>query len=209
MKDFTNERKKANRAVVFSCRPFPNILKYKDQFHQKLIDRQTEYELIVPNFLFAEPNKFILVKIPFSISNENTVKRFLDKLQSFAYHKFDIAVKWFTNKIRSLFCLQDKNMHLTCKIYEICSYSANHTGKTKQNVETRWNKHENPNKDSEPAKHLREIPDHKFDWKIRFTAPTNAKLHKILESSMIALKQPSLNKQLDFDLLILFRNGVT
>ena len=96
MKDFTNERKKANRAVVFSCRPFPNILKYKDQFHQKLIDRQTEYELIVPNFLFAEPNKFILVKIPFSISNENTVKRFLDKLQSFAYHKFDIAVKWFT-----------------------------------------------------------------------------------------------------------------
>ena len=29
-KDFTNNRKKTNRAVVFSCRPFPNILKYKD-----------------------------------------------------------------------------------------------------------------------------------------------------------------------------------
>ena len=25
-----NHRKKTNRAVVFSCRPFPNILKYKD-----------------------------------------------------------------------------------------------------------------------------------------------------------------------------------
>ena len=29
-KDFTNHRKKTNRAVVFSCRPFPNILKYRD-----------------------------------------------------------------------------------------------------------------------------------------------------------------------------------
>ena len=28
--DFTNHRKKTNRAVVFSCRPFPNILKYRD-----------------------------------------------------------------------------------------------------------------------------------------------------------------------------------
>ena len=39
--------------------------------------------------------------------------------------------------------------------------------------------------------------------------PTNAKLRKILESSMIALQQPKLNEQLDFDQLILFRNGVT
>ena len=29
-KDFTNHRKKTNRAVVFSSRPFPNILKYRD-----------------------------------------------------------------------------------------------------------------------------------------------------------------------------------
>ena len=31
-KDFTNHRKKTNRAVVFSCRPFPNILKYMDNW---------------------------------------------------------------------------------------------------------------------------------------------------------------------------------
>ena len=30
-KDFTNHGKKTNRAVVFSSRPFPNILKYRDQ----------------------------------------------------------------------------------------------------------------------------------------------------------------------------------
>ena len=29
-KDFTNRRKKTNWAVAFSCRPSPNILKYKD-----------------------------------------------------------------------------------------------------------------------------------------------------------------------------------
>ena len=78
-----------------------------------------------------------------------------------------------------------------------------------RNVETRWNEHENPNKYSELAKHLRNFPDHKFNWQILLTAPTNAKLRKIMESSMIALKQPSLNEQLDFDQLILFRNSVT
>ena len=180
------------------------------QFHQKLIDEQAEYELIIPDFLFAEPKKFILVEIPYCVSNENTVKRFLGKLQSFVHHKLDIAVKWSTKKIRSLFRLKDKNPHPACKIYEgICSCSANYIGETKRNVETRWNEHENPNKDSEPAKHLRKFPDHKFDWKILLTAPVNAKLCKIVESSMIALKQPSLNEQLDFDQLILFRNGVT
>ena len=67
-----------------------------------------------------------------------------------------------------------------CKIYEgICSCSANYIGETKRNVETRWNEHENPNKDSEPAKHLRKFPDHKFDWKILLTAPTNAKLRNL------------------------------
>ena len=38
--------------------------------------------MIIPDFLFGEPKKFILVEIPFWISNENTVKRFLDKFQS-------------------------------------------------------------------------------------------------------------------------------
>ena len=103
-----------------------------------------------------------------------------------------------------------QNPHPACKIYEgICSCSANYIGETKRNVETRWNERENPNKDSEPAKHLRKFLDHKFDWKILLTAPTSAKLRKILESLGIALKQPSLNEQLDFDKLILFRNGVT
>ena len=54
-----------------------------------------------------------------------------------------------------------------------------------------------------------DFPDHKFDWKILLTVHANTKLCKILESSIIALKRPSLNEQLNFDQLILFRNGVT
>ena len=119
----------------------------------------------------------ILVEIPFRIGNET-------KLQSFVHYKFDIAVKWSTKKISSLFCLRDKNPHLACKIYEgNCSCSANYIGETQRNVETQWNEHENLYKDSEPAKHIIGFPDHKFDWKILLTAPTNAKLRKINNSS--------------------------
>ena len=81
------------------------------QFHQKLVDKQTEYELIIPDVLFAEPKKSILVEISLCISNENTVKRILEKLQSFVHHKFDIGVNWSTKKIRSLFRLKYNNLH--------------------------------------------------------------------------------------------------
>ena len=139
--------------AVFPIRFVDNVI---HQLHQKLIDKQAQYELIITYFLFAEPNKFILVDIPYCVSNENTITRFLAKLQSFVHHKFDISVKWSTKKIRILFRLKDKNPHPTCKIYKgICSCSANYIGETKRNMETRWNEHENPNKDSEPAKHHR------------------------------------------------------
>ena len=80
-------------------------------------------------------------------------------------------------------------------------------GETKRNVETRWNKHENPNKVFEPAKHLRDFPNRKFNWEIHGTYIP--KICKILESSMTALKRLSLKEQLNFDQLILFRNGLT
>ena len=106
--------------AVFSTRFVDNVIHL---FHQKLIDKQAEYELIIPDFL---------VEIPFCLSNKNTVKNFLDKLKSFVHHKFDIEVKWSAKKIRSLFRLKDKNPHPACKIYEgICSFSVNYIGGTK------------------------------------------------------------------------------
>ena len=65
------------RSAGFSTKFVGNAIQ---QLYQKLIDKQTEYDLIIPDFLFAEPKKFILVGIPFCISNQNIVKRFLDKL---------------------------------------------------------------------------------------------------------------------------------
>ena len=77
-----------------------------------------------------------MVEISFGISNENTVKRFLDNLQSFARHKFDIAVKCSTEKIRHLFCWKDKNSYPDCKIYEgNCSCSANYIGEKRKKKE--------------------------------------------------------------------------
>ena len=66
----------------------------------------------------------------------------------------------------------------------------------------------NPNKDSEFTKYLRNCPDHKFHWKILFTTPGNTKLRKSFESPVKVLRKPTLSEQLDFDHLILFRNGV-
>ena len=74
-----------------------------------------------------------LVEIPFGTGNENTLKRFLDNLHSFTRHKFDIAVKYSTEKIRHLFCWKDKNSHPDYKIYEgNCSCSANYIGEKKK-----------------------------------------------------------------------------
>ena len=103
---------------------------------------------MIRDFLFANPKKYLFYgnsiksrkKKSKIKSKENTVKRFLDKLQSFVHHKFGIAVKWSTMKIRSLFRLKDKNPHPTCKIHEgTCSCSSNYIGDTKGNVETLWN----------------------------------------------------------------------
>ena len=37
---------------------------------------------MIPDILFAEPKKFILVEIPYCVNNENTVKRLLGKLST-------------------------------------------------------------------------------------------------------------------------------
>ena len=69
--------------------------------------------------------------------------------------------------------------------------------------------HENITKDSEPAKHLRNFPDHKFEWRVIFNGHENTRIRKNIEASLIAFKKPSLKDQLDSRRLILFRNGIT
>ena len=104
--------------------------------------------------------------------------------------------------------MKEKDPYPSCKIYErVCSCKENYIGETKRNVITRWN--ENPNKDSEPAKHLFQHPDHVSQWKVLMSATMNNHQRKILEAFFIAVRRPTLNEQKDSKKLTLFRNGVT
>ena len=70
-----------------------------------------------------------------------------------------------------------------------------YTSKTGGKVEFRWEKHENiSSKNFEPTKHFKENLSHKFSWKSLFAAPENKPILKILDTSKIALKRPSLNE---------------
>ena len=106
--------------------------------------------------------------------------------------------------------MKDKNPYPACKVYQgDCSCGETYIGETKRNVVIRWREHENVSLKSEPAKHLKSFPDHKFEWKIVLNAPKNWRARKNLEASFIALKKPKLNDQLDSSKLLLFKNGVT
>ena len=205
--DFEYEKVKINEKFTKAGFPVRFTNSVVEQFEEKV---SSDVDLLIPEFLFKETRKFILVEIPFCESNEALAKRFLNKMNYFTDFKIDFAIKWSTKKVKQLFRLKDKNPHPACKIYEgVCSCGENYIGETKRNVQTRWNEHEDLRKDSEPAKHLGCFPEHKFNWKIIMNAPTNTRARKNLEAALIALKRPSLNDQMDSNQLILFRHGVT
>jgi len=141
----------------------------------------------------------------FSSRNESSSRQFLKK-QIFT----DFSIIWNTRKIRTLFPLKDKNIHPCCVIYEgLCSCDARYMGETDRCVHLRWEEHENVKKSSEPAKHLKGNPGHKFSWKILGNAPNHQSKRKILEALHISKFKPGLNDQIKSTRLKLFPNGVT
>ena len=101
-----------------------------------------------------------------------------------------------------MFPLKDKNDYNS-------SCGSRYIGETKRSAEVRWNEHNKPTEFSEPSKHLQRNINHYFTWAVNSNAPKNAKTRKILEGSYIALWEPDLNEQKDFERIVLFRNGVT
>ena len=82
-------------------------------------------------------------------------------------------------------------------------------GESVRNVVLRWSQHEDPNKQLEPAKHLKYFPDHQFVWKVLTWAPEYTRKRNFLGAFLIKSINSALNVQLDTELLVLFRNGVT
>ena len=118
-------------------------------------------------------------------------------------------MKWQTKKVKTLFKLKDPNPYPACVIYEgTCTCNVKYIGETERNAVTRWAEHDNRNKSSEPARHLKLNPQHKFEWKIICRAPKRDKDRKNLEACFIALKKPSLNNKVESNCLVLFRNGI-
>ena len=116
----------------------------------------------------------------------------------------------YISNIGYLFPLKDKSDYKSCVIYKgDCSCGLCYIGETKRIAEGRWNEHNNPTKSSEPSKHLQSNINHYFTWAVISNAPKYAKTSKKLEALYIALWKPDLNKQMDFERLVLFRNGVT
>ena len=89
-----------------------------------------------------------------------------------------------------------------------CSCGEEYIGETKRNVETRWKEHTVSNA-SEPVKHIKLHPEHKFNWEVLCKAPLYWNKRRILEAFFINRFKPSINDQKDIKFLNLFRNGVT
>ena len=61
---------------------------------------------------------------------------------------------------------------------------------------------------SKPTAHLEKNIDNYFSWRILCNAPSNARTRKNIQAVFVTIVTPSLNEQINYDALILFRNSV-
>ena len=106
-----------------------------------------------------------------------------------------------------MFKLKSRNPHPSSVIYEgVCSCQESYIGETVRNIEIRWQKREDTQKDSEPAKHLKNNPTHSSTWKVFLPVSS---IRQNMEASIIVLKWPSINERVESKKLLLFQNCVT
>ena len=112
-------------------------------------------------------------------------------------NNFDIAISWETRKIQTLFHLKDKTYSRVFKCGE------DYIGETKRNTITMCSEHDNVTKDSKPARHLNKHINHGFTWKILCYASKKTDICENLERIFIALLEPFLNEQKNFEHLMI------
>ena len=163
---------------------------------------------MIPRWFFDE-RKTVVINLPFSNKNEHFSRTFCKKLEFYTNGKLKFNI-WAKRKIKSLFKIKDNVKHLSCVIYQgICSCRNNYIGETIRNAVTRIDEHEQPNRKSEPSKHIKNNPGHKFDWMILSRAPSHRLKRIILEAYFMKQLNPSLIDQRDSEILTLFRHVVT
>ena len=95
-------------------------------------------------------------------------------------------------------------------MYEVkCNCGQNYIGEAKQNVTIRRDEHSDIIKNSEPARHLYQFPEHSFIWKILRRVLSKVRQRKIHEAYCIMCLGPTLNNQLKLTSLTLFQKAVT
>ena len=70
----------------------------------------------IPPNLLDETKPFLLIEVPYCEINETASEHFTKKFHQFTNEKYDVAIKWITRKVKSLFKVKDRNFHLSCKI---------------------------------------------------------------------------------------------
>ena len=121
-------------------------------------------ESLIPNWLFeGNHRKTIYIRIPSYQSNEHYAFKFIRKWESFTKEKYSFVRIWKTRNIRSLFDLKDKASHVSSAVYEgKCNCCKNYIGETGRNVTVKLDEHSDVGKNSEPAKHLNQFPEHRL-----------------------------------------------
>ena len=144
------------------------------------------------------------IQLPFCRRNEFESRKFITKLNKW---KFNFHIFWQTRKIETHFKLKGKNIHPSHVVYRgTCTCNQVNIGETARNLEVRVNEHSDINKQSEPAKHLKKHPEHKFTCDILTSAHSWTK-RKITEAFYIARFNPDQNKQVQSFHLTLYSMG--
>ena len=112
---------------------------------------------------FEVPRNVVLVDIPYYPKNGEFSKLFIKKFEKFTDSLWDIRKKTVTKKVKQLLQLKRKISHPSSVTHEdSCACKQSDIYKTRLNIETEWEKHEDIQKDAEATKHLRNYSGHSF-----------------------------------------------